>query len=76
MLIHHTVNIFDDMLAGIGLTLQEYLQYGENFLYPVLPNGCRLFLHDIRRVAIRAAVAMGKDGDMIVRSFPPTLFCP
>ncbi|XP_008775670.2 UDP-N-acetylmuramoyl-L-alanyl-D-glutamate--2,6-diaminopimelate ligase MurE homolog, chloroplastic-like [Phoenix dactylifera] len=58
-------NIFDDMLAGIGLTLQDYLQYDENFLYPVLPNGCRLFLHDIRRVAIRAAVAMGKEGDMI-----------
>ncbi|KAG1362635.1 UDP-N-acetylmuramoyl-L-alanyl-D-glutamate--2,6-diaminopimelate ligase MurE, chloroplastic-like [Cocos nucifera] len=58
-------NIFDDMLAGIGLTLQDYLQYGEKFLYPVLPNGCRLFLHDNRRVAIRAAVAMGKEGDMI-----------
>ncbi|XP_073101830.1 UDP-N-acetylmuramoyl-L-alanyl-D-glutamate--2,6-diaminopimelate ligase MurE homolog, chloroplastic isoform X2 [Elaeis guineensis] len=60
-------NIFDDMLAGIGLTLQDYLQYGENFLYPVLPNGCRLLLHDIRRVAIRAAVAMGREGDMIAR---------
>lgn len=46
--------------------MQDYLKYGENDYYPPLPNGHRLFLHDIRRVAVRAAVAMGEEGDMIV----------
>lgn len=59
------LDIFDDMLAGIGWNLQDYLQCAKNDHYPVLPNGHRLFLHDIRRVALRAAVAMGREGDMI-----------
>lgn len=46
--------------------MQEYLKYGENDYYPPLPNGHRLFLHDIRRVAVRAAVAMGEEGDVVV----------
>ncbi|XP_057462344.1 UDP-N-acetylmuramoyl-L-alanyl-D-glutamate--2,6-diaminopimelate ligase MurE homolog, chloroplastic-like isoform X2 [Actinidia eriantha] len=60
------LDILDDMLAGVGWTMQDYLKYGENDYYPPLPNGHRLFLHDIRRVAVRAAVAMGEEGDMIV----------
>lgn len=60
------MDILDDMLAGVGWTMQDYLKYGENDYYPPLPNGHRLFLHDIRRVAVRAAVAMGEDGDMVV----------
>ncbi|XP_057462343.1 UDP-N-acetylmuramoyl-L-alanyl-D-glutamate--2,6-diaminopimelate ligase MurE homolog, chloroplastic-like isoform X1 [Actinidia eriantha] len=60
------MDILDDMLAGVGWTMQDYLKYGENDYYPPLPNGHRLFLHDIRRVAVRAAVAMGEEGDMIV----------
>lgn len=60
------LDILDDMLAGVGWTMQEYLKYGENDYYPPLPNGHRLFLHDIRRVAVRAAVAMGEEGDMVV----------
>lgn len=60
------MDILDDMLAGVGWTMQEYLKYGENDYYPPLPNGHRLFLHDIRRVAVRAAVAMGEEGDMVV----------
>ncbi|XP_010241881.1 PREDICTED: uncharacterized protein LOC104586371 [Nelumbo nucifera] len=60
------LNILDDMLAGIGWTMQDYLKHGENDYYPPLPNGHRLFLHDIRRVAVRAAVAMGEEGDMVV----------
>ncbi|KAA8522416.1 hypothetical protein F0562_013223 [Nyssa sinensis] len=60
------LDILDDMLAGIGWTMQDYLKYGENDYYPPLPNGNRLFLHDIRRVAVRAAVAMGEEGDMVV----------
>ncbi|KAK5777672.1 UDP-N-acetylmuramoyl-L-alanyl-D-glutamate--2,6-diaminopimelate ligase MurE homolog, chloroplastic-like [Gossypium arboreum] len=60
------LDILDDMLAGVGWTMQDYLKYGENDYYPPLPNGHRLFLHDIRRVALRCAVAMGEEGDMVV----------
>ncbi|KAK6935395.1 Mur ligase, N-terminal catalytic domain [Dillenia turbinata] len=60
------LDILDDMLAGVGWTMQEYLKYGENDYYPPLSNGHRLFLHDIRRVAVRAAVAMGEEGDVVV----------
>ncbi|GMQ05470.1 hypothetical protein CsSME_00050485 [Camellia sinensis var. sinensis] len=60
------LDILDDMLAGVGWTMQEYLKHGENDYYPPLPNGHRLFLHDIRRVAVRAAVAMGEEGDMVL----------
>lgn len=60
------LDILDDMLAGVGWTMQEYLKYGENDYYPPLPNGHRLFLHDIRRVAVRASVAMGEEGDVVV----------
>ncbi|KAL5552058.1 hypothetical protein UlMin_002234 [Ulmus minor] len=60
------LDILDDMLAGVGWTMQDYLKYGENDYYPPLPNGNRLFLHDIRRVAVRCAVAMGEEGDIVV----------
>lgn len=60
------LDILDDMLAGVGWTMQDYLKHGENDYYPPLPNGNRLFLHDIRRVAVRCAVAMGEEGDMVV----------
>lgn len=60
------LDILDDMLAGIGWSMQDYLKYGENDYYPPLPNGHRLFLHDIRRVAVRAAVAMGEEADIVV----------
>lgn len=48
--------------------MQDYLKHGEHDYYPPLPNGHRLFLHDIRRVAVRCAVAMGEEGDMVVSS--------
>ncbi|KAF3560770.1 hypothetical protein DY000_02012303 [Brassica cretica] len=60
------LDILDDMLAGIGWTMQEYLKHGEHDYYPPLANGHRLFLHDVRRVAVRCAVAMGEEGDMVV----------
>ncbi|XP_019446577.1 PREDICTED: uncharacterized protein LOC109349954 [Lupinus angustifolius] len=60
------LDILDDMLSGVGWTMQDYLKHGENDYYPPLPNGHRLFLHDIRRVAVRAAVAMGEEGDVVV----------
>lgn len=63
------MDILDDMLAGIGWSMQEYLKHGENDYYPPLPNGHRLFLHDIRRVAVRCAVAMGEEGDMVVSAY-------
>ncbi|KAJ1693747.1 hypothetical protein LUZ63_010445 [Rhynchospora breviuscula] len=60
------LNILDDMLVGVGWTMQDYLKYGENDYYPPLKNGHRLFLHDIRTVAVRSAVAMGEEGDIVV----------
>ncbi|XP_050228495.1 UDP-N-acetylmuramoyl-L-alanyl-D-glutamate--2,6-diaminopimelate ligase MurE homolog, chloroplastic [Mercurialis annua] len=60
------LDILDDMLVGVGWSMQDYLKYGENDYYPPLPNGHRIFLHDIRRVAVRCAVAMGEEGDMVV----------
>lgn len=60
------MDILDDMLAGVGRTMQDYLKYEENGYYPPLPNGHQLFVHSTRRVAIRSAIAMGKEGDMIV----------
>lgn len=65
------MDILDDMLAGIGWTMQDYLKYGENDYYPPLSNGHRVFVHDIRRVAVRCAVAMGEEGDMVVSSSSP-----
>lgn len=61
-----TVDILDDMLAGIGWTMQDYLKHQADDYHPPLPNGHRVFLHDIRRVAVRSAVAMGEDGDIVV----------
>ncbi|EPS66522.1 hypothetical protein M569_08254, partial [Genlisea aurea] len=60
------LDILDDMLAGVGWTMQDYLKHGENDYYPPLANGHRLFLHDIRRVAVRCGVAMGEEGDVVV----------
>ncbi|CAN1253864.1 UDP-N-acetylmuramoyl-L-alanyl-D-glutamate--2,6-diaminopimelate ligase MurE homolog, chloroplastic [Linum perenne] len=60
------LDILDDMLAGVGWTMEEYLKHGANDYYPPLPNGNRLFLHDIRLVAVRCAVAMGEEGDVVV----------
>lgn len=67
------MDILDDMLAGIGWTMQDYLKHGENDYYPPLSNGHRIFLHDIRRVAVRAAVAMGEEGDVVVSYCVPSL---
>lgn len=69
------MDILDDMLAGIGWTMQDYLKHGENDYYPPLANGHRLFLHDIRRVAVRCAVAMGEEGDVVVSSLYIIMSC-
>eukprot|EP00850_Spirogloea_muscicola_P011763 SM000074S21673 [mRNA] locus=s74:214947:219012:- [translate_table: standard] len=60
------LDILDDMLAGVGWTMEEYLKMGEEDYYPPLPNGHRLFVYDIRSIAVRAAVAMGEEGDAVV----------
>ncbi|GKB58054.1 UDP-N-acetylmuramoyl-L-alanyl-D-glutamate--2,6-diaminopimelate ligase MurE homolog, chloroplastic [Tanacetum coccineum] len=60
------LDILDDMLAGIGWTMQDYLKHQADDYHPPLPNGHRVFLHDIRRVAVRSAVAMGEEGDIVV----------
>ncbi|CAL5424482.1 unnamed protein product [Camellia sinensis] len=44
----------------------QILKHGENDCYQPLPNGHKLFFHDIRWAAIRAAVAMGEEGDMVL----------
>ncbi|CAL5351691.1 unnamed protein product [Camellia sinensis] len=45
---------------------EKILKHGENDCYQPLPNGHKLFFHDIRWVAVRAAVAMGEEGDMVL----------
>lgn len=60
------LDILDDMLAGVGWTMQDYLRWGDDDYYPPLRNGHRLFVYDIRSIAIRAGVAMGEEGDAVV----------
>ncbi|BBN15581.1 UDP-N-acetylmuramoyl-L-alanyl-D-glutamate--2,6-diaminopimelate ligase [Marchantia polymorpha subsp. ruderalis] len=60
------LDILDDMLAGVGWSMEEYLKWGESDYYPPLPNGNRLFVYDIRTIAVRAGVAMGEEGDAVV----------
>ncbi|ONK64106.1 uncharacterized protein A4U43_C07F22140 [Asparagus officinalis] len=60
------LNILDDMLAGVGWNILDYVQYSKHADSAHLPNGHRLYVHDIRRVAIRTAVAMAEKGDIVV----------
>ena len=60
------------MLAGVGWNMLDYVQHYKNGDYAHLSNGHRLYVHNLRRVAIRAAVSMAEKGDMVVSSFP---FC-
>lgn len=69
------MDIIDDMLAGVGWSIEEYCEWGEKFYYPPLPNGHRLFVYDIRCIAVRAAVAMGEEGDAVVILFRLLLIC-
>lgn len=63
-----SVNILDDMLAAVGWNMLDYVHYCKNGDSMHLPNGHRLYVHDIRRVAIRTAVAMAEKGDIVVSS--------
>lgn len=56
------LDILNDMLAGIGKTMRDV---EENYVSN-LPNGHRLFVHEIRRVALQAAIAMAEEGDIVV----------
>ncbi|XP_020079835.1 uncharacterized protein LOC109703582 isoform X1 [Ananas comosus] len=60
------LNILEGMLAGVGWTIQDYVQLTHDKNYAQLNNGCQLLVHDLRRVALQAAIAMGKEGDIIV----------
>ncbi|KAI0489306.1 hypothetical protein KFK09_029148 [Dendrobium nobile] len=60
------MDILDDMLDGVGWTINDYLQVGESDCYPPLPNYHKIFVHENRRVALRAAIAMGKAEDIVV----------
>jgi len=64
------VDILNDMLAGVGRTMKNHSRYGENNYNPPLPNGHRLFVHETRRVALQAAMAMGEEGDIVVSFLP------
>ncbi|TQD85818.1 hypothetical protein C1H46_028634 [Malus baccata] len=64
--VSRTAVVLDGMLDGVGWTMQDYLKHRKNDYYPPLANGHRLFLHDIRRVAVCCVVAMGEEGDMVV----------
>lgn len=60
------VGILDDMLAGVGWSVEEYLEYNQAGVIPPLDNGNHLYVYDIRGIAIRAAIAMAQDGDAVV----------
>ncbi|XP_024517730.1 UDP-N-acetylmuramoyl-L-alanyl-D-glutamate--2,6-diaminopimelate ligase MurE homolog, chloroplastic [Selaginella moellendorffii] len=60
------LEILDDMLAGVGWSMDEYLKCGERSYYPPIWNGNRVFVYDLRKIAVRAAVAMGEEGDAVV----------
>ncbi|XP_020687635.1 UDP-N-acetylmuramoyl-L-alanyl-D-glutamate--2,6-diaminopimelate ligase MurE homolog, chloroplastic isoform X2 [Dendrobium catenatum] len=59
-------NIYDDMLSVFGWTVQDYVRHSRNECCLCLPNGHKLFVHDLRRVAVRAAIAMAEEGDAVV----------
>lgn len=60
------MDILNDMLVGVGRTVKDYLQYGENKHNRPLPNGHRVFVHETRRVALQAAMAMAEEDDIVV----------
>ncbi|KAG0460556.1 hypothetical protein HPP92_020853 [Vanilla planifolia] len=62
----NTLNIFNDMLAGFGLTVQDYVRHSGKELFMCLPNGHKLFVHHLRKVAVHAAIAMAEEGDAVV----------
>lgn len=63
------VDILDGMLAGIGRTLKDYAEDGEEGYNSTLPNSHRIFVHEKRRVALQSAIAMAKGGDIVVSFF-------
>ncbi|CAI7892235.1 unnamed protein product [Closterium sp. NIES-53] len=60
------LGILDDMLAGVGWSMEEYIEYNQAGFIPPLPSGNRLYVYDIRGIAVRAAIAMADDGDAVV----------
>lgn len=59
-------NIYDDMLSVFGWTVQDYVRHSRTAGCLCLPNGHKLFVIDLRRVAMRAAIAMAEEGDIVV----------
>lgn len=70
------MDVIDDMLAGVGWSMEEYCKWGEDDYYPPLPNGHRLFCYEIRTIAVRAGVAMGEEGDAVVSHVFQSVFLP
>ncbi|XP_020581068.1 uncharacterized protein LOC110025123 isoform X2 [Phalaenopsis equestris] len=59
-------NIYDDMLSGFGWTVQDYVHRTRYQCCFCLPNGNKIFVLGLRRVAVRAAIAMAEEGDVVV----------
>lgn len=59
-------SILDDMLAGVGWSMKKYLEHNEKNVHVPLQNGHMLQVCEPRSIAVRAAVAMGEEGDAVV----------
>eukprot|EP00250_Pteridium_aquilinum_P019649 c24514_g1_i1 orf=572-2362(-) len=60
------LSILDDMLAGVGLSMEEYLKHNASKGGNNLDNGHRLIVCENRLLAIRMAISMGKESDAVV----------
>lgn len=60
------LSILDDMLAGVRLSMEEYLKHDTKKCHYLLHSGHRLIVCENRSLAIRTAIAMGEEGDAVV----------
>lgn len=63
-----TVSILKDMLAGVGLSMEECLKHDGRKVHCLLDNEHRLIVCENRFEAIQMAISMGKKGDAVVRT--------
>ena len=61
-----SVEILDDMLMGVGSSMELYLEQLRSGYIPPLANGHRLYVYDHRGIAVRMGVCMGEEGDAVV----------
>lgn len=60
------LSILDDMLGGLGLSMEEYLKHDVKEGHLSLNNGHRLIVRENRQLAIQVAISMGEDNDAVV----------